>query len=317
MADGGLAATRLAFQRVFVTTTSRYSLGITSVPSSTNTGRAWSAPAYSAVRPKEKRRCASALAGSALCAAQAYAADDLTITSWGGAYQGALRKIIFEPYATANKIKVTDEEYNGELARLRAQVESKAVGWDIVDLAPQAALQACNEGLIEKIDPAILPKGVNGLTAAQDFVPGAIGPCWVGNVVYSQVMVAAPGLKRAPQSLADFFNLRKFPGRRALMRASPRYNLEMALLADGFHMSSHAVAIGLSAFAYAAARRHAQDPRYAFGTWKIEVLGGFASAIFLLGVAGMMGLEPGEVMLAAAHNNDLAAAPAALISGAG
>jgi cation diffusion facilitator family transporter len=62
----------------------------------------------------------------------------------------------------------------------------------------------------------------------------------------------------------------------------------MALLADGWHMSSHAVAIGLSAFAYAAARRHANDPRFAFGTWKIEVLGGFASAVFLLGVAALM-----------------------------
>lgn len=62
----------------------------------------------------------------------------------------------------------------------------------------------------------------------------------------------------------------------------------MALLADGWHMSSHAVAIGLSALAYASARRYASDPRFAFGTWKIEILGGFASAIFLLGVAGMM-----------------------------
>jgi cation diffusion facilitator family transporter len=62
----------------------------------------------------------------------------------------------------------------------------------------------------------------------------------------------------------------------------------MALLADGWHMSSHAVAIGLSAFAYSAARRYATDPRFAFGTWKIEVLGGFASAIFLLGVAALM-----------------------------
>ena len=62
----------------------------------------------------------------------------------------------------------------------------------------------------------------------------------------------------------------------------------MALLADGWHMSSHAVAIGLSAFAYAAARRYAHDPRFAFGTWKIEVLGGFASALFLLGVAALM-----------------------------
>lgn len=62
----------------------------------------------------------------------------------------------------------------------------------------------------------------------------------------------------------------------------------MALLADGWHMSSHAVAIGLSAFAYATARRYAQDPRFAFGTWKIEILGGFASAIFLVVVAVMM-----------------------------
>lgn len=65
------------------------------------------------------------------------------------------------------------------------------------------------------------------------------------------------------------------------------YN-SMALLADGWHMSSHAVAIGLSSMAYATARRYAKDPRFAFGTWKIEVLGGFASAIFLLGVAAMM-----------------------------
>jgi cation diffusion facilitator family transporter len=62
----------------------------------------------------------------------------------------------------------------------------------------------------------------------------------------------------------------------------------MALLADGLHMSSHAVAIGLSAYAYATARRHAQDPRYAFGTWKIEILGGFASAVFLLVVVALM-----------------------------
>jgi cation diffusion facilitator family transporter len=62
----------------------------------------------------------------------------------------------------------------------------------------------------------------------------------------------------------------------------------MALLADGWHMSSHAVAIGLSAFAYMAARRYAGDNSFSFGTWKIEVLAGFASAMFLLGVAAAM-----------------------------
>ena len=62
----------------------------------------------------------------------------------------------------------------------------------------------------------------------------------------------------------------------------------MAVLADGWHMSSHALAIGLSALAYAAARRYAGDASFAFGTWKIEILAGYTSAIFLLGVAGMM-----------------------------
>ncbi len=71
----------------------------------------------------------------------------------------------------------------------------------------------------------------------------------------------------------------------------------MALLADGFHMSSHAVAIGLSAFAYWAARRFANDPRYAFGTWKLEVLAGFASAVFLLVIAGLMVIGSVERLL--------------------
>lgn len=62
----------------------------------------------------------------------------------------------------------------------------------------------------------------------------------------------------------------------------------MALLADGWHMATHAFAIGLSAFAYAMARRYADDRRFAFGTWKIEVLASFTSALFLLVVAAAM-----------------------------
>lgn len=62
----------------------------------------------------------------------------------------------------------------------------------------------------------------------------------------------------------------------------------MALLADGWHMSSHALALGLSAAAYAAARRLANDHRFSFGTWKIEVLAGYSSAIVLVLVAGLM-----------------------------
>ena len=65
----------------------------------------------------------------------------------------------------------------------------------------------------------------------------------------------------------------------------------MALLADGWHMASHMVAIGMAAIAYLLARRYAHDRRFAFGTWKIEVLAGFASAVLLVVVALMMVIE--------------------------
>lgn len=68
----------------------------------------------------------------------------------------------------------------------------------------------------------------------------------------------------------------------------------MALLADGWHMSSHALALGLALFAYRFARRNANDLRFSFGTWKVEVLGGYTSAILLLGVAGLMAFQSME-----------------------
>ena len=80
----------------------------------------------------------------------------------------------------------------------------------------------------------------------------------------------------------------------------------MALLADGWHMGSHAIALGLAAFAYAYARKHAADPRYAFGTWKVEVLASYTSALLLLGIAGLMLYESVHRMLnpVAIHYNE-------------
>ena len=74
------------------------------------------------------------------------------------------------------------------------------------------------------------------------------------------------------------------------------YN-SMALLADGWHMSSHTLALGLSVFAYSAARRLAHNQRFTFGTWKIEVLGGYTSAIFLVAVAVLMLYQSAERLL--------------------
>ncbi|WP_416059016.1 CDF family iron/cobalt efflux transporter AitP [Pseudomonas aeruginosa] len=71
----------------------------------------------------------------------------------------------------------------------------------------------------------------------------------------------------------------------------------MALLADGWHMSSHALALGLAILAYGAARRYADDPRFSFGTWKIEVLGSYTSALLLLLVAVLMLYQSVERLL--------------------
>lgn len=71
----------------------------------------------------------------------------------------------------------------------------------------------------------------------------------------------------------------------------------MAVLADGWHMSSHALALGLSVFAYGFARRYAHSERFTFGTWKIEILGGYTSAILLLGVAALMAFQSVERLL--------------------
>lgn len=65
----------------------------------------------------------------------------------------------------------------------------------------------------------------------------------------------------------------------------------MALLADGWHMGTHAAAFAITIFAYRYAKRHAQSPRFSFGTGKVSVLGGFASAVALVVVALVMALE--------------------------
>ena len=75
------------------------------------------------------------------------------------------------------------------------------------------------------------------------------------------------------------------------------YYNSMALLADGWHMSSHTLALGLSLVAYMAARRLSGHARFAFGTWKIEILGGYTSAVLLVGVALLMAFQSVERLL--------------------
>jgi putative spermidine/putrescine transport system substrate-binding protein len=160
----------------------------------------------------------------------------LTAVTWAGAYGRAQASALFFPYAQQTRIDLRIAQYDGGLDELRARVTSQDAGWDVVDMELPDAVSACRAGLLEKIDAASLPAGANGEPAASDFVPNAIGPCWVGSVVYSQVIAYVPshfGAVVAPSSLGDFFDLARYPGFRALKSTTAKLNLELALLADG------------------------------------------------------------------------------------
>jgi putative spermidine/putrescine transport system substrate-binding protein len=155
------------------------------------------------------------------------AADSLTITSWGGAYQTSQREAFFKPFSKETGVQIIEEEYNGELAKVRAQVETGSITWNVVDLTTRAGLAACAEGLIETIDWDKL-----GLDRSR-FIGGDLQDCAVPNIVYSTVLAYdADRLKEGPTKMEDIFDLEKFPGKRSLQK-DPFGNLEWALIADG------------------------------------------------------------------------------------
>ena len=168
---------------------------------------------------------AALLAGTAF-AATARAADELTITSWGGAYSESQRKAYYEPYMAAGN-KVTEAEYNGEVAKIKAMVEANAITWDVIDVDTATALQGCAEGALETIDWAKL-----GLDRAK-FIGAELMECAVPTIVYGTVFgYDSSKLAEGPTTINDFFDLAKFPGKRGIQK-NPTVNLEWALIADG------------------------------------------------------------------------------------
>lgn len=161
-------------------------------------------------------------------------AQSITVTSYGGAYGKSQIEVMHKPFATKSGIKVLSEDYNGGLAEIRAQVKTGNVKWDVVDVELAEALRGCDEGLFEKIDASKLPKGDDGSDAKADFLPGMVNACAIANISYANV-VAYDKTKagaNAPGRLEDFFDLKKFPGKRGLKK-EPGINMEWALLADG------------------------------------------------------------------------------------
>jgi putative spermidine/putrescine transport system substrate-binding protein len=160
--------------------------------------------------------------------------DRITVVTWGGEYARAQARAMFEPFADDTGIEVTGAFYAGGLVELGRQLETGKIVWDVVDFELPDAAEACRKGLLETINPTTIPDAADGADAKPDFVPGAIGPCWVGAVIYSHVIAFDPrrfgtGL---PANAADFFDLVRFAGGRG-MKDAPKGNLELALVADG------------------------------------------------------------------------------------
>ena len=159
----------------------------------------------------------------------------LTVVTWAETYGRAQITGQILPFARASRADVVIKIYDGGTKELANEVAARQYGWDVIDLELPDAIAACSQGLLEPIDATSLPAGPSGTPAAEDFVPGAIGPCWVASVVYSQVIAyRTHRLGNAePTALADFFDVKRFPGPRAINRTNAKLNLEMALLADG------------------------------------------------------------------------------------
>jgi putative spermidine/putrescine transport system substrate-binding protein len=173
-------------------------------------------------------------AATSLFAAGAASAEQITVTSWGGAYTKSQAAVMYEPFTAKTGIKVLSEDYNGGLAEIRAQVKTGNVKWDVVDMELAEALRGCDEGLFEKIDASKLPKADDGSDAKSDFLPGMVNACSIANISYANVIAydkAKLGAS-APTKLEDYFDLKKFPGKRG-MKKEPNVNLEWALMADG------------------------------------------------------------------------------------
>lgn len=175
----------------------------------------------------------AAVALAALGYAGTASAETLTIVSWGGAYTKSQVEAYHKPWIAKTGDTINSEDYNGGLAEVRAQVEAGNVTWDLIDVELSDAVRGCDEGILEPLPVEDLPASPDGTPAAEDFIAGTLHECAVGLIVWSTVYAYdTTKFETGPTTVADFFDLEKFPGKRG-MRKTPKANLEFALLADG------------------------------------------------------------------------------------
>lgn len=149
----------------------------------------------------------------------------LTFASYGGVYQKAQRQAWLEPYSKLTGVKFTESEDSAN-STIKAQVESGQVTWDVVDVGNDFGLEA-NKDVLEPLDLSLIPK--------DEILPGFVGPYRVADITYGVVLAYRTDKTngQVPQGWADFFDLKKFPGKRGMYDYSAGGIFEVALMADG------------------------------------------------------------------------------------
>ncbi|MCY1127559.1 ABC transporter substrate-binding protein [Frigidibacter sp. RF13] len=170
---------------------------------------------------------------TALTAVAFAAHADVTVMSWGGAYTQSQVEAYHKPFTAATGINVVSVDSDNPAPAVKAMVEAGNVTVDVADVEYADAIRLCDDGMLEEIDASTLPPAPDGTAAVDDFLPGALTDCAVSTIVFSTVFAYdTTKFPEGPTTIADFFDLEKFPGKRG-MRKGAKANLEMALMGAG------------------------------------------------------------------------------------
>ena len=158
----------------------------------------------------------------------------VTVVSWGGAYTESQKLGYGDPTAKKLGIPVNWVDYTGGLSEIKAQKEAGKITWDIIDVYAKDTIIGCDEGIFAEIDfDKDLAPAPDGTPASEDYFTSMPSKCAVGNILYSwNFAYNTENLKSAPKTMKDFFNTKKFPGKRAIYKGAMS-NLEIALAGDG------------------------------------------------------------------------------------
>lgn len=173
-------------------------------------------------------------ATTALSLAESADKDALQILTGFGAYKISQSEAFFKPYTSETGTKINAESRKGMLKRLRKWKEKSAPKADVVNLSAYEAETACSEGLLSSFGADDISPAPRGISLNRDFLGNSLMDCAVPTVAWSSLMAIKPGKfdKAKPRGWADFFNVKKFKGKRSLQK-SARFTMEMAAMASG------------------------------------------------------------------------------------